>query len=61
MFTKQIPQSAGYKKIADVNPEYAFLDTLFEKLFRQNPIEEVITELNALVSINQNEKEKQRR
>lgn len=66
MFTKQIPQSAGYKKIADVNPEYAFLDTLFEKLFRQNPddrlypIEEVITELNALVSINQNEKEKQR-
>ena len=66
MFTKQIPQSAGYKKIADVNPEYAFLDTLFEKLFRQNPddrlypVDKVITELNALVSIHQNEKEKQK-
>ncbi|MED9969091.1 MAG: serine/threonine-protein kinase [Ruminococcus sp.] len=66
MFTKQIPQSSGYQKIADVNPEYAFLDVLFEKLFRQNPddrlypVDKVITELNALVSIHQNKKEKQK-
>ena len=65
MFTKQIPQSSGYKKIADVNPEYAFLDALFEKLFRQNPderlypIEEIKTKLNALIAISENEKKKQ--
>lgn len=65
MFTGEIPQAGGYKTIADVNPEYAFLDTLFEKLFRQNPderlypIEEIKTELNALISISENEKKKQ--
>lgn len=65
MFTKQIPQSSGYKKIADINSEYAFLDVLFEKLFRQNPderlypIEEIKTELNALIAISENEINKQ--
>ena len=65
MFTGEIPQAGGYKTIADVNPEYAFLDTLFEKLFRQNPderlypIEEIKTEPNALISISENEKKKQ--
>ncbi len=37
MFTGEIPQAAGYKKIKDINEEYAFLDNIFEQLYIQDP------------------------
>lgn len=36
IFTRQIPQAGGYKKIREINKEYAYLDILFEKIFKQN-------------------------
>lgn len=37
MFTGEIPQAAGYKKIADMNANYAYLDKVFEQIYRQEP------------------------
>lgn len=54
MFTGEIPQSNGYKKINEVNPEYGFLDDFFDKLYQQNadnrlfPIEKILTELKII-------------
>jgi serine/threonine protein kinase len=62
MFTGEIPQSSGYKKIEDINPEYAYLDKLFEKVFQQDPnnrlfpTEKILAELKALVDIAKNNK-----
>ena len=64
MFTKEVPQAIGYKKIADVNPEYAFLDRLFEMLYKQNPDErlfpayKVISQLHSLAEFYKNEQVK---
>lgn len=64
MFTGVIPQSAGYKRIADVNEDYAFLDKLFEKLYKQNPDErlfptsEILLQLGALKNHYLNEQRK---
>lgn len=64
MFTKEVPQAIGYKKIADVNPEYVFLDRLFEMLYKQNPDErlfpadKVISQLHSLAEFYKNEQVK---
>lgn len=64
MFTGEIPQSSGYKKIEDINPEYAYLDKLFEKLYKQNPnerlfpISEILIQFNALKDYYLNEQRK---
>jgi serine/threonine protein kinase len=39
MFTKDIPQGSGYKTIASVVPQYAYLDPLVEQMLRQIPAE----------------------
>lgn len=37
MFTGKIPSGENYKKISDVNEDYAFLDKLVQKMLSQNP------------------------
>ena len=37
MFTREIPQGAGYKRIASVSPDNAYLDDLVELMIQQNP------------------------
>ena len=37
MFTGEIPQAAGHKRIADVNADYKYMDDLFDMLFKQDP------------------------
>lgn len=37
MFTGQVPEGAGHRAIADVAPEYAYLDALVEKMRQQEP------------------------
>ena len=39
MFTREIPQAEGYKKIGDVDPSCSYLDDLFASLYKQNPNE----------------------
>ena len=64
MFTGEIPQSVGYKKIGDLNSEYAFLDDIFEKLYKQNPkdrlfsVADILTELKVITEIYKKEQER---
>lgn len=64
MFTGEIPQAAGYTKIADVNADYGYLDDVFEQLYRQDPTERlypeerIIAEMKLLAERNKREKEK---
>ena len=44
MFTGEIPQAAGHKRIADINSEYKYLDELFDLLFKQDPNERLYPE-----------------
>lgn len=37
MFTREIPQAEGYKKIGDIDPSCSYLDDLFASLYKQNP------------------------
>lgn len=66
MFTGEIPQAAGYKKIADINPEYKYLDDLFDLLFKQKPEERlypetsILSELKLLTEQYKRDKEKER-
>ena len=39
MFTREIPQAEGYKKIGDIDPSCSYLDELFASLYKQNPSE----------------------
>lgn len=61
MFTGEVPQALDYRKIRDIAPEYSYLDTLFEQLFKQEPQERlypeecIITEMQALATRNANE------
>lgn len=54
MFTGDVPQASDYRKIRDVDEEYAYLDDIFEMLFRQNPldrlypVDDIITQMSAL-------------
>ena len=45
MFTGEVPQAAGYKRIAEVNPHYEYLDNVFDQLFRQEPADRIYPEL----------------
>ena len=66
MFTGEIPQAAGYTKIADVNADYRYLDDVFEQLYRQAPAERlypeerIISEMKLYAEKNKREKEKAR-
>ena len=51
MFTGEVPQATGYKKIKDINADYSFLDDVFEQLFRQNPEERLFPENTILTEI----------
>lgn len=54
MFTKEVPQAAGYKTIGETNNQYSFLDQLFEKLFQQKaedrlyPEDKILNQLKVL-------------
>lgn len=37
LFTGNVPQGTGYKRIADVDKSYAFLDPIVEKMISQSP------------------------
>lgn len=60
MFTKEIPQASGYKKIADVNQEYSYLDEIFELLFKQNASERLYPEEIILTELKIRAEEKKR-
>ena len=66
MFTGEIPQAAGYKKIAEVNEEYKYLDDLFDLLFKQKPedrlypVTTILSELKLLTEQYKRDKEKER-
>lgn len=66
MFTQEIPQAAGHKRIESVNPEYKYLDELFDKLFQQEPEarlypeEAILTELKLLTERYKREEEKKK-
>lgn len=44
MFTGEVPQAEGYKKIADVCNEYQYLDDLFVQLYKQVPTDRLFPE-----------------
>ncbi len=44
MFTGEIPQATGHKKIKDVDAGYEFLDDLFDQMYRQDPAERLFPE-----------------
>jgi serine/threonine protein kinase len=39
MFTKEVPHGTGYKSIASVAPDYAYLDGIVERMLRQDPLD----------------------
>lgn len=70
LFTGEIPQGSGYKRIADVDQEYSYLDDVVESMIQQQPknrphtIEEIKKELigrkNAFVALQRLEESKSR-
>lgn len=66
MFTGEVPQAAGHKRIADVNEEYKYLDDLFDLLFKQDPNERlypedaILSELRVLTEQYKRNKETER-
>lgn len=48
MFTGEIPQAAGHKRIASIAPDYKYLDDLFDQLFKQEPTDRLYPELSIL-------------
>lgn len=66
MFTGEIPQAAGHKRIADVNAEYKYLDDLFDMLFKQDPSERlypedaILSELRVLAEYHKRNQEAER-
>lgn len=63
MFTMKIPFGNSYLKVVNINKEYAFLDKVIDKMISQNPsdrydtVDQIIYEINALISLNKKEKE----
>lgn len=61
LFTGQVIQGSNYRKISDVNENYAFLDDIVEKMTNQNPdnrynsIEEIQYAINASIEIHEKE------
>ena len=39
MFTGEVPQGSGHKRIGDVAPQYGYLDTSVDRMIRQSPAE----------------------
>lgn len=66
MFTGEIPQAADHKRIEDVNPDYKYLDYLFDQLYKQEPEDRlypevlIFSELKVLAEQYQREAEKER-
>lgn len=66
MFTGEIPQAAGHKRIEAVNPDYKYLDDLFDELFKQEPEDRIypevliLSELKILAEQYQRDAEKER-
>ena len=66
MFTKSVPQGSGYRTIKDVAPNYAFLDKIVERLYRNVPQErlfpedKIISEMKVLAELEKNQKEVER-
>lgn len=64
MFTGEIPQAAGYKKIKGINEDYAYLDDVFEQLFIQDPQQrlypedKILSEMKLLADKYKREQEK---
>ena len=60
MFTGEIVQAKGYTTIADIDPDYDYLDTLFDEISGQNPENrlypgnKILTELQVLTQRKQN-------
>lgn len=48
MFTGEIAQASGYKKIGDVASEYGYLDKLFSEMFKQEANERIYPESNII-------------
>ncbi len=44
MFTHEIPEAHGFKRIGDVQPSYSFLDEVFDQIFKQSPEERMYPE-----------------
>lgn len=66
MFTGEIPQAADFTRIEAINPDYKFLDDLFDLLFKQQPEDRlypeelIISELKVLAENHKREKEKEK-
>ena len=66
MFTGEIPQAAGHKRIADINADYKYLDDLFDLLFKQDPNDRlypedaILSELRVLTEQHKRNKEAER-
>ena len=66
MFTGEIPQAAGHKRIADINADYKYLDDLFDLLFKQDPKDRlypedaILSELRVLTEQHKRNKEAER-
>lgn len=63
LFTKEVPQGAGFKRVKDVNAAYAYIDEIVEPMIQQNPAnrpatieaikKELIGRKNAYVALQQ--------
>lgn len=66
MFTGEIPQAAGHKRIADINADYKYLDDLFDLLFKQDPKDRlypedvILSELRVLADLHKRNQEAER-
>lgn len=63
MFTKKIPFGNSYKKVADIEEKFTFLDNIIDKMISQNPddrytnINDIICEIKVQIDINEKENE----
>ena len=66
MFTGEIPQASGHKRIADINVDYKYLDDLFDLLFKQDPNDRlypedaILSDLRVLAEKHQRNQEAER-
>ena len=66
MFTGEVPQAVGYKRIESVNPAYKYLDELFDQLYTHKPENrlypevKILNELKVLAEQYHREEEKER-
>ena len=66
MFTKKVPSGSSYKRVIDVNKEYAFIDKVIDKMIAQNSkdrydsINEIVSDIRTLVRVHEKELELQK-